>query len=99
MKGYTMWSQPYEHREYFVQSRSRRPLHGASPHTYAGLVEVARRASVGGLVLLAAADFDYRLRILNWVRRQREELSPRQLVLFLLINTPAHAAVSFRSCP
>jgi hypothetical protein len=30
MKGYKMWSQPYEHREYYVQSRSRNaPSHRA----------------------------------------------------------------------
>jgi len=72
MKGYTMWSQPYEHRQYYVESRSRRAPHGADPATtYAGLVAVAKRASVGGLVLLAASEFDYRLLILNWVRKPR----------------------------
>lgn len=68
MKGYTMWSQPYEHREAYVQSRKRLPPHDPDPSTtYEGLVRVARRIQKGGVVILTAGDWDYREMVYNWL--------------------------------
>ena len=67
MKGYTMWFQPYEHREAYVQTRSRRPPHEAdASSTYAGLVAEARRVEKDGMVIVTPGDFDYRELVLNW---------------------------------
>lgn len=64
---FKQWEQPHEHREMFVQSRSRSPPHGPDPlTTYGGLVSAARHVQREGLVMLAAADFDYRELAHNW---------------------------------
>jgi len=40
--------QPYEHREAFVQSRTRRMPHRPDPGTYAALIAEARRVQKDG---------------------------------------------------
>ena len=69
LAGYKFWGQPYLHREEFVQAQSRRPPHQPEPWhaSYAALVHVARRVEQQNLVLLTAADWDYREIVLNWV--------------------------------
>lgn len=67
MKGYQMWSQPYEHREAFVQSRTRRMPHRPDPGTYAALIAEARRVQKDGMVVTTSGDWDYREIVLNWV--------------------------------
>ena len=65
-KGYVHWGQPYIHREGYVQSRSRVAPHSADPLTYyADLVRVASRIADDRLVIMAAADWDYREVALN----------------------------------
>ena len=68
LKGYRFWGQPYIHREDYVQSRLRRPPHEPNPkEEYARLCAIARRVQIGGLVIVAAGDWDWRRIILNWV--------------------------------
>ena len=68
LKGYTMWFQPYEHREAYVQSRQRkRPHDPEAETTYAELVAVARRVQKDGMVFVTVGDFDYRELVYNWV--------------------------------
>ena len=66
MKGYKMWFQPYEHREAYVQSRSRKAPHGSAGEQYAGLVRVAQSVQRDGVVVVTSGDFDYREIVLNW---------------------------------
>ena len=74
LKGYRFWGQPYIHREDFVQAQSRRPPHQPEPWqtSYGVLVRVARRVAQDNLVLLTAADWDYREIVLNWVLHARK---------------------------
>ena len=74
LKGYRFWGQPYIHREEFVQAQSRRPPHQPEPWqtSYGALVRVARRVAQDNLVLLTAADWDYREIVLNWVLHARK---------------------------
>ena len=82
LKGYTMWSQPYEHREAYVQSRSRKRPHEPDPTTtYAGLVSVAKRIQKDGLVFVTAGDFDYREMIYNWMMHAHKLKYYNSLVL------------------
>ena len=79
---YKQWTQPYIHREAWVQTRSREQPHGPDPGTtYASLVGVARRVAVDGLVVVTAGDFDYRELVLNWVRHARKLRWSNTLVL------------------
>ena len=73
LKGYRFWGQPYIHREEFVQAQSRRPPHQPEPWqtSYTALVHVARRVAQDNLVLLTAADWDYREIVLNWALHAR----------------------------
>lgn len=65
---YKQWTQPYIHRESWVQSRSRSMPHAPDPKThYAELVREAKRVQSGGLVVLTSGDWDYRELVLNWV--------------------------------
>ena len=70
--GYEHWKQPYEPPpEDIVRSLSKRPVHEPTREYYAGLIDAATLVQEGGLVLLAAADFDYREMALNWQRAAR----------------------------
>ena len=63
------WTQPYIHREAWVQSRSRELPHLPDPKThYAALVREAKRVQSRGLVVLTSGDWDYRELVLNWVQ-------------------------------
>ena len=65
---YKQWTQPYIHRESWVQSRSRKQPHEPDPlGKYASLVGVARRVQLNGLVVVTSGDWDYRELVLNWV--------------------------------
>jgi hypothetical protein len=56
------------YREAFVQSRLRRWPHTPDPEHYAHLVRQARVVQRDNLVVLAAADYDFREIVLNWAR-------------------------------
>ena len=61
------WTQPYIHREAWVQSRDRQMPHAPDPAThYAALVREAKRVQTRGLVVLTSGDWDYRELVLNW---------------------------------
>lgn len=68
LKGYKMWGQPYIHREAWVQSKSRRMPHSPDPphEHYGTLVRTARSLQENGLIVMAAADFDFREITYNW---------------------------------
>ena len=67
LKGYAHWKQPYEPpAEGIVKTLSKRPVHEPTREHYASLIDAATSVQSGGLVLLAAADFDYRELALNW---------------------------------
>ena len=55
---FKQWTQPYEHREAYVQSRSRHPPHGADAEHYGGLVAVAKSVATENLVLVTSGDWD-----------------------------------------
>ncbi len=77
-KGYKMWQQPYEHREHFVQTRRREPP--ANPD-YSALLAAAKAVAIQKVVILAAADFDYRELALNWVAHVRARGHANALLL------------------
>jgi hypothetical protein len=68
LKGYKMWAQPYIHREAWVQAKSRRVPHLPDPPSanYAALVDAARKVREHNLVVVTAADFDFREIVFNW---------------------------------
>ena len=68
LKGYRFWGQPYIHRESYVQSRHRTQPHEPNPQAeYSKLASLARRVQKENLVMMAAADWDFRRIILNWI--------------------------------
>jgi hypothetical protein len=69
---YKQWTQPYEHREAYVQSRSRRPPHRPDAAHYAELTRIAKGVAVNRLVLVTAADWDYRALAWNWLAHVRQ---------------------------
>lgn len=81
MKGYQMWFQPYEHREAYVQSRSRRMPHWPDEAHYADAIREGRRVQTDGLVLMTAGDWDYRELVLNWVMHCHKHKLSNALVL------------------
>ena len=79
---YKQWSQPYIHREAWVQHRSRDLPHFPDPSTtYAALVAAARRVATDNLVLVTAGDWDYRELVINWVAHTRKLRYTNALVL------------------
>ena len=66
---FKQWTQPYLHREAWVQTRSRGlPHHPVPPEAHYGhLVSVARRVQTDNLVVVTSGDWDYRELVLNWV--------------------------------
>ena len=78
---YKQWSQPYIHREAWVQHRSRDLPHFPDPATYAALVAAARRVATDNLVLVTAGDWDYRELVINWVAHTRKLRYTNALVL------------------
>ena len=70
---YKQWTQPYIHREAWVQSRSREMPTAPDSAAYAGLVAAAKNVQVRNLVVVTAGDFDYRDIVLNWVPPARVE--------------------------
>ena len=98
LKGYKMWGQPYIHREAWVQAKSRRPPHPPDPTThYAGLVQVARRVARDRLVVMAAADWDFRQIVLNWYHHLRAVDMTNALVLSM--DAELHAHLRMRGVP
>lgn len=65
---YKQWTQPYLHREAWVQARRRSVPHRPDPRSshYAPLVAAARRVACERLVMLTSGDWDYRELVLNW---------------------------------
>ena len=91
LDGYKMWSQPYIHREAWVQSRLRRWPHPPDPERhYSDLVRHARRVQRDNLVVMAAADFDWREIILNWAAHLARIGMPNHLVLSMDVELHAH---------
>ena len=67
LKGYRFWGQPYIHREDYVQSRKRYAPHGPDANTtYAHLIRMAAKVQLNSMVIVAAADWDWREIIMNW---------------------------------
>jgi hypothetical protein len=98
LKGYRFWGQPYIHRESFVQSRRRRPPHEPEPPSvYSHLVAVARRVQQKNLVLLAAADWDWRRIILNFILHTRRLGYSNALILAM--DRELHAEMRTRGIP
>ena len=98
LKGYRHWGQPYLHREGYVQTRSRRAPHPPNPSThYAALVRVAQDVARERLVLMAAADWDYREIVLNWIRHAHR-LGYRN-ALVLSMDDELHAELERRKVP
>ena len=97
LKGYRHWAQPYLHREAYVQSRVRRAPHGPDARGYAGLVREAQRVAIDGLVVVAAADFDYRELVLNWVMHAHQLGYANSLVLSM--DVELHADLVARNVP
>ena len=96
MKGYQMWFQPYEHREGFVQSRSRRMPHRPEPQNYAELVSEARRVQTDGLVIVTSGDWDYREIVLNWVMHVHRQHSN---AVVIAMETELYAELRRRRIP
>jgi len=97
-KRYKMWGQPYEHREQYVQSRSRRAPHAPNPATtYAGLAAAARAVARDNLVLMASGDFDYREIVVNWALHVRK--LGRTNALVYSMDGELHAELQRRSMP
>lgn len=68
LKGYRMWGQPYIHREAWVQSKTRKMPHSPDPphEHYHEVVQAAHAVQQHNLVVMAAADYDFREIIQNW---------------------------------
>eukprot|EP00854_Cymbomonas_tetramitiformis_P013777 gene13777-16284_t len=81
MKGYTMSFQPYEHREAYVQSRSRDIPHPAGYSHYSGLVALAQSMQKDGMVIVTSGDWDYRELVLNWVMHTHKHNYSNALVI------------------
>ena len=94
-RRYKMWGQPYEHREQYVQSRSRRAPHAPNPDTvYAGLAAAARAVARDNLVVMTSGDFDYRELVVNWVLHVRK--TGRQNALVYAMDGELHAELTRR---
>ena len=57
---YKQWTQPYEHREWYVQSRSRKMPHVPDAAHYGELVRLGKGLATDKLVLVTSGDWDYR---------------------------------------
>ena len=98
LKGYKMWGQPYIHREPWVQSKARRPPHKPDPLTqYAALVAAARKIQHKNVVIMAAADWDFRLIISDWHHHLRLHGYHNNLVLSM--DTDLHSFLSRQRIP
>ena len=98
LKGYRFWGQPYIHMEDYVQSRLRRPPHEPNPKAeYARLCTIARRVQIDRLVVVAAADWDWRRIILNWVIHAHRLGYSNAIVLSM--DEPLHADLHRRGIP
>lgn len=79
---YKQWTQPYIHREAWVQHRGRAVPHAPDPQTtYAALAQAARRVAADNLVIVTAGDWDYRELVLNWVAHAHKWRYHNALVL------------------
>ena len=68
---FKQWTQPYEHREAYVQSRSRNPPHQPDAEHYGELVKVAKSVATDNLVLVTSGDYDYRGLVWNWLQHAK----------------------------
>ena len=97
-KGYRFWGQPYIHREEYVQSRRRQAPHEPNPKgEYSRLTALARHVHRDGLVIMAAADWDFRRIILNWFLHARRLEYTNALVLSM--DTQLHTELHQRGIP
>jgi len=79
---FKQWTQPYIHREAWVQARPRKVPWQPDPETtYAALVRVAQRVQTGGLVLVTSGDWDYRELVFNWLAHAHRQRASNALVL------------------
>ena len=93
---FKQWEQPYEHREAFVQSRTRRLPHQPDEAHYSELVREARRVQSDGLVLMTAGDWDYRELVLNWVMHVHRQHSN---AVVIAMETELYAELRRRRIP
>ena len=97
-KGYRFWGQPYIHREEYVQSRHRKPPQQPDHKVeYARLCALARHVQMNNLVLVSAADWDFRRIILNWVMHAHKLGYSNALVLSM--DAPLHSELRRRGIP
>jgi len=71
LKGYTHWSQPYEHKDTDKSISKYAPDWNGNmfpSERYQPIVTLAASKARDGLIIFAAADFDYRENVLNWYR-------------------------------
>lgn len=98
LKGYRFWGQPYIHRESYVQSRHRTQPHEPNPQAeYSKLATLARRVQKENLVMMAAADWDFRRIILNWIIHVHRLGYTNALVLSM--DAELHADLRRRGLP
>lgn len=98
LKGYRFWGQPYIHRESYVQSRRRKPPHEPDPQVeYKHLAALARRIQKDNLVIVAAADWDFRRIILNFILHAHR--LGYQNALVLSMDTELHTELHRRGIP
>jgi hypothetical protein len=98
LKGYRFWGQPYIHRESYVQSRHRTQPHEPNPQAeYSKLASLARRVQKENLVMMAAADWDFRRIILNWIIHVHRLGYTNALVLSM--DAELHADLRRRGLP
>ena len=89
---FKQWTQPYEHREAYVQSRSRNPPHQPDAEHYGELVKVAKSVANDNLVLVTSGDYDYRGLVWNWLQHAKAHGHSNTLVLSM--DTPLHKALT-----
>ena len=78
---FKQWTQPYEHREAYVQSRSRSIPHAPDAAHYGELVRIAKAAATASLLLVTSGDWDYRGLVWNWLAHARSHGHTNALVL------------------
>ena len=93
---FSQWGQPYVHREVWVQSKSRRMPHSPDPPEthYATLIRAAHDVARDNLVVMSAADFDFREIVCNWHAHLRRLGISNALVLAM--DSELHAHLSSR---
>ena len=90
-KRFIQWTQPYEHREAYVQTRSRRVPHTNDAEHYGELIRVAEKVATSKLVLVTSGDWDYRGLVWNWLAHASSHGHTNTVVLSM--DTELHRAL------